>query len=84
MTPEQLLREAHVELEQAELLLEVAIVAQRLKRCPETIRRYIRRGMLKATRVPIPRSRGGNYLVREADVLAFIVATGSNFTLHIK
>lgn len=63
---------------EAERLLEVNVVARRLKKCPETVRRYIRDGRLKATRAPLGNdSRGGNYLVPESAVDAFL-ATSHN------
>lgn len=61
-------------------LLEIAIVAKRLKRCPETVRRYIRSGRLVATRAPLGGdSRGGNYLVRESSLDRFL-ATRDNIS----
>lgn len=57
-------------------LLDVRTVARRLSRCEETIRRYIRRGILVAIRAPSP-SRGGNFLIPESSVLHFL-ATSSH------
>lgn len=54
-------------------LLEVATVAQRLKKCPETIRRYIRRGVLVAVRLP-GSGRRGNYLIAESALTAFLLS----------
>jgi len=65
-----------------EPLLELAIVAKRLKRCPETIRRYIRSGQLRATRAPMADgSRGGNYLIPESSIDQFL-ATRDNISQH--
>lgn len=55
-------------------LLEVSVVAKRLKRAPETIRRYIRSGRLRATR-PSAGRIGGHYLIAESAVAAFLSAT---------
>lgn len=76
-----LLARADAEIAVAELLLEVAVVAKRLKRCPETIRRYIRAGRLKATRPASKGVRGDSYLIPEASVRAFL-ATTSNKLRH--
>lgn len=54
--------------------LEVSVVAMRLKKCPETIRRYIRRGLLPATRLP-GTGRGGNYLIAESALQPFLHTT---------
>lgn len=62
--------------DQEEPMLEVSIAAKRLKKCPETIRRYIRRGWLKAVRAQGSR-RGGNYLIPES-ALAEFLATSRN------
>lgn len=60
-------------------LLEVSVVAKRLKRCPETIRRYIRAGMLRGERVhgsgPGFSPFGGRWLVRQS-AIADLFATG--------
>lgn len=54
----------------SERLLPVSIVAKRLNLSTETVRRYIRAGILPAVRVPYGR-RGGNYLIHESAVAAF-------------
>jgi hypothetical protein len=56
-------------------LLDVQQAARRLKRCPETIRRYIRRGILKAGRPPIPGAKGGNYLIAETELARFLATS---------
>ena len=65
---------AAVELTKADRLLDVAMAAKRLNRCQETIRRYIRRGHLRAQRAPlIPgRTRAGNFLVSESAIVDFL------------
>lgn len=62
-------------------LLEVSHVAQRLKKCPETIRRYIRRGQLIAVRLP-GQGRGGNYLIPESALRAFLLTTSYDMSVH--
>lgn len=57
-------------------MLEVKAVAIRLKKNPETIRRYIRRGWLRHERAPGDR-RGGNYLIPESAITDFL-ATSRN------
>lgn len=60
-----------------ETMVEVAIAAKRLKKCPATIRRYIRSGHLRAVRAsPIgSSSRGGNYLIPESALREFLVTS---------
>lgn len=58
-------------------LFDVAQAAKRLRRCPETIRRYIRSGLLPAIRPPGPRRRG-NYLIAEADLEKFLSTSHDN------
>lgn len=80
--PATLLARAALETDVAERLLEIAAVAKRLKRCPETVRRYIRAGLLRATRPPnLDGSRGGNYLIPESAVREFLT-TLTNITPH--
>ena len=76
----RLLASADRALKDAEKLLEVAVVAKRLRKCPETVRRYIRSGRLRAARAP-GETRGGNYLVPESAVSEFL-ATSRNISLH--
>lgn len=77
-----LLAKADNTLRDAEKLLEVAVVAKRLKRCPETVRRYIREGRLAAVRAELgDDSRGGNFLVPESALVAFLTTSG-NITRH--
>lgn len=59
-------------------LLEVSVVAKRLKRCPETILRYIRSGRLEA----IQPARFGPYLIAESMLVAFLLATRGNNSRH--
>lgn len=61
-------------------MLEVSQAAKRLRMHPETIRRYIRRGLLAALRAP-GSTRGGNYLILESALRNFL-ATRSNRTQH--
>ena len=56
-----------------ERLFEVSVAAIRLKRCPETIRRYIRAGRLRAIRTPGGAVRGGNYLIPETAIEEFLL-----------
>ncbi len=60
-----------------ETMVEVAIAAKRLKKCPATIRRYIRAGHLRAVRAPAGPSstRGGNYLIPESALREFLVTS---------
>lgn len=55
-------------------LLQVSQVAKRLKRCPETIRRYIRQGRLLAHRTP-GGTRSGNYLIAESAIRQFLATS---------
>jgi excisionase family DNA binding protein len=55
-------------------LLPVRTVAKRLNFCEETIRRYIRRGLLKAHR-PAGDRRAGNYLIAESAVREFLATS---------
>ncbi len=71
MTRRQLMRQASDEIKQAERLIEVAVVAVRLRKCQETIRRYIRSGHLKATRLP-GHTRAGSYLITESAIADFL------------
>lgn len=94
MTPEDPVREARdllkvvgAEFEksarviaEAGAWLEVAAAAKRLKKNPETIRRYIRAGQLAAVRAPGGR-RGGNYLISES-ALAHFLTTSCNMMLQ--
>jgi len=64
MTPEDLLRHADAELEQAEKLLTVSVAARRLSVCHATIRRWIKSGKLPATRYP-----SGQFRVSEIAIL---------------
>lgn len=73
--PRDALRQADEELARAERLLEVAHVAKRLRCHPETVRRHIRAGRLKAVRRGTFRGRGGNYLVPESAVRQFLAAS---------
>jgi len=70
--PDKALSDAETEIAATEHLLEVAAAAKRLKKCPETIRRYIRRGLLPARRLP-GGTRRGTYLIAESALNAFIV-----------
>lgn len=80
--PATTLARAVLEIASADRLLELAVVAKRLKRCPETVRRYIRSGRLRATRPPRSfGSRGGNYLIPESAVVEFL-ATSGNISLQ--
>lgn len=62
------------ELELGERLLHVAAAAQRLHRKPETIRKYIRSGRLRAHRPAATdvSVRGGNYLIPESALIEFM------------
>ena len=51
--------------------LEVVVVAKRLKRHPETIRRYIRTGVLSA----VHPAGVGRWLVPESAIAAFLQST---------
>lgn len=62
-------------------MLTVRAAAKRLNRCEEMIRRYIRRGLLRATRPTLHRSRGGNYLIPES-ALADFLATQRDISQH--
>jgi hypothetical protein len=66
----------------ADRYLEVAAVAKRLKKCPETIRRYIRRGLLPATRLP-GTGRGGNYLIAESALQPFLHTTSCDSSSRV-
>ena len=61
-----------------ERMFEVAAAAKRLKKCPETIRRYIRKGRLRAVRADVGDGRGGNYLIPESALDGFLNATPRN------
>lgn len=63
-----------------ERLFGVVVVAKRLKRCPTTIRRYIRTGRLLAIRGP-GTTRGGNYRIPESSILDFL-GTSERFLGH--
>jgi hypothetical protein len=69
LTAEELLEEAIADDIKAGRLLEVAQVAKRIKRNPETIREYIRRQQLKACR-----AGRGHYLITEAALSYFLSA----------
>ncbi len=78
MDPHQIIAAADQAI--LETMVEVAIAAKRLRKCPETIRRYIRSGQLRAERGP-GGSRRGNYLIPESALLEFL-ATSRNITLQ--
>lgn len=61
-------------------LLPLSAVAKRLKKCPETVRRYIRRGLLIADRLP-GGTRQGNYLISESSLEKFL-ATSRDISKH--
>ncbi|MGE0451727.1 MAG: helix-turn-helix domain-containing protein [Vicinamibacterales bacterium] len=77
MDAERTLGEAARELEKAERLLTVAIAAQRLSVCGETIRRWIRAGRLEARRLP-----SGHYKVPER-VIENILTTPHHTARHL-
>lgn len=65
-----------------ERYLEVAAAAKRVKKCQETIRRYIRAGRLRAIRADFGAgTRGGNWLIPES-ALDDLVATSCNISQH--
>ncbi len=76
MTPEDTARELLQQAAKAEVdaLMVVSIAASRLKKCPETIRRYIRSGRLRAERPPGDK-RLGNYLIRESAIANFLATS---------
>lgn len=54
--------------------MEVAAVAKRLKKCHETIRRYIKSGKLRAVRVAFG-GRGSNWLIPESAVTEILTSS---------
>jgi hypothetical protein len=72
LTAEDILQQAIDEDIRAGRLLEVAQVAKRIKRNPETIREYIRRQQLKACR-----AGRGHYLIAESALAHFLSAQAS-------
>lgn len=83
MSAEDVLRSGTVELERADRLLDVAMVARRINRCEEQVRRYIRRGYLKAQRIRVG-GRGGNYQIRESDVDALVQHLATSVNTHTR
>lgn len=80
----QVLEHSDAELADAERLLEVVHVAKRLRCHPETVRRHIRAGHLKAVRRGSSSAgRGGNYLIPESAVREFL-ATSHHITQHAR
>ena len=69
---------------QDDRLLEVEVVARRLKKCPESIRRWIRAGLLAAQRAAVGATRRGNYLIAESDLRAFVADSRNILRLRRK
>jgi predicted site-specific integrase-resolvase len=63
-------------------LLEVAVVAKRLKKCPHTIRRYIKQGRLQAERQE-GATRGVPWLVPESAIRSFLRSSRTNKKEHL-
>lgn len=80
--PPDVITHALAEERAAERLLEVAHVAKRLRCHPETVRRYIRRGLLRhQRRGHIYTRRGGNYLIPESALREFLATSGNTLRL---
>jgi predicted site-specific integrase-resolvase len=66
-----------------ERYFEISALAKRLKKCPETLRRYIRAGKLRAVRAaPGIGTRGGNWLIPESALTEFLSPPSRNISQH--